>query len=99
MKGRKEIGKSFSLTLLTPIDKIVVDIKGPQLSYTNLISIVERYTKIPPQRIFLLVGKQKLDKTSIIDLLSKNIVNALVKAGDSFESEKTCVICKSKSSF
>ena len=103
MKGGKEIDKSFLLTLLTPIDKIVIDIKGPQLSYTNLINIVERYTKIPPQRICLLVGKQKLDKTSIIDLRSKNIVNVFVKgcggAGDSIESEKTCVICKSKNSF
>ena len=68
-----------------------------------MINIVERYTKIPPQRICLLVGKQKLDKTSIIDLRSKNIVNVFVKgcggAGDSIESEKTCVICKSKNSF
>ena len=103
VKGRKEIVKSFSLTLLTLIDKIVTDIKGHQLSLINLINIVERYTKIPPSRICLLVGKQKLDKTSIIDLRSKNIVNVFVKgcgvAGDSFETEKTCVICKPKNSF
>ena len=79
MKGRKEIGKSFSLTLLTPIDKIVVDIKGPQLSYTNLISIVERYTKIPPQRIFLLVGKQKLDKLLSLTFYQRILSTLLLK--------------------
>ena len=48
VKGRDEIYKSSSLTLFTSIDKIVIDIKGPQLNYTNLINIVERYTKVPP---------------------------------------------------
>ena len=67
------------------------------------INIVERYTEIPPQQVYLLVGKQKFDKPFTIDLRLKIIVNVFIKvcdgAGDSVEKENTDVICKSTDSF
>ena len=99
-------GKSFCLTLITPVNKIVVsDIKCLQLGYNDLIDIVQRNTQIPPKLISLVVGRSKLDKSSLLDMREKNIINVFVKGcggagdNDAAKSIKFCVICQSRNAF
>ena len=99
-------GKSFCLTLITAVNKIVVsDIKCHHLGYNDLIDIVQRNTQIPPKLISLVVGRSKLDKSYLLDMREKNIINVFVKgcggAGDNdvAQSIKFSVICQSRNAF
>ena len=70
---------TFSLTLLTPLGYVMVSDLPDRLSYSEIISVITRYTEIPPKLLNLVVGNRKLMANDILDLKVENFINVYVK--------------------
>ena len=79
-KCNEKIPKStFSLTLLTPLGYVMVSDLPDRLSYSEIISVITRYTEIPTKLLNLVVGNRKLMTNDILDLKAENFINVYVK--------------------
>ena len=74
-----------------------------RLSYSEIISVVTRYTEVPSKLLNLMVGNRKLKANDILDIKVENFINVYVKgfgggkdsSGNSDTDEKHN--CKNKS--
>ena len=57
---------------------IVSDLRD-RLSYSEIISVITRYTEVPPKLLNLVEGNRNLVSNDILDLKFENFINAYVK--------------------
>ena len=70
---------TFCLTLVTPLGYVMVPDLPDRLSYFEIISVVTRYTEIPPKLLILVVDNRKLISNDILDLKAENFCKCLLK--------------------
>ena len=70
-----------------------------RLSYSEIISVVTRYTEVPSKLLNLMVGNRKLKANDILDIKVENFINVYVKgfAGGKDSSANSAHNCKNKS--